>query len=159
MRESLANELLVTVKQSSPEFFENLVIDLLLKMGYGGSRKEAGTAIGRPGDEGIDGVIKEDKLGLDVIYIQAKRWEGTIGRPEIQKFCGSLDGKKAKKGIFITTSHFTPDARDYVGIIEKRIVLIDGEQLTQLMIDYSIGVSDEKMFTIKRIDTDYFKSD
>jgi len=159
LRESLANELLQTVKASSPEFFENLVIDLLLKMGYGGSKKEAGMAIGRPGDEGIDGIIKEDKLGLDVIYIQAKRWDGPIGRPEIQKFCGSLDGKKAKKGVFISTSHFTPDAREYVNIIEKRIVLIDGKQLTQFMIDFCIGVSEEKVFTIKKIDTDYFESE
>jgi restriction system protein len=128
-------------------------------MGYGGSRKEAGQAIGRSGDEGIDGIIKEDKLGLDIIYIQAKRWENTVGRPEIQKFAGALQGQRARKGIFITTSNFTKDALDYVNNIESKIILIDGRQLAELMIDHNVGVTPVAAYEIKKIDSDYFIED
>jgi restriction system protein len=156
LREDLAAELLKTVKECSPSFFERLVIDVLVKMGYGGSRKEAGKAIGRSGDEGIDGIINEDRLGLDVIYIQAKRWQAPIGRPEIQKFAGALQGHRANKGIFITTSSFTRDAVDYVSKINSKIVLIDGEQLSQLMIDHNVGVTTVTSYETKKIDSDYF---
>jgi restriction system protein len=158
LRKSLAQELLNKVIELSPSFFERLVVDLLVKMGYGGSIKDAGKAIGKSGDEGIDGTIKEDKLGLDLIYIQAKRWKtGTVvGRPEIQKFVGALAGQGAKKGIFITTSNFTKEAIDYSPKNETKIVLIDGEQLAQLMIDYGIGVSTVNTYELKRIDGDYF---
>ncbi len=149
-------ELLKFVRECSPSFFERLVIDVLVKMGYGGSRKEAGKAIGRSGDEGIDGIINEDRLGLDVIYIQAKRWQATIGRPEIQKFAGALQGHRAKKGIFITTSDFSRDAEDYVAKIDSKIVLIDGEQLAQLMIDHNVGVTPVTSYETKKIDSDYF---
>ncbi|WAA13118.1 restriction endonuclease [Fervidibacillus halotolerans] len=159
LRQELANELLERVKQCSPSFFEKLVIDLLVAMGYGGSRNDAGQAIGKSGDEGIDGIIKEDKLGLDVVYIQAKRWDNSVGRPIVQAFAGSLEGKRARKGVFITTSRFTKEARDYVKVIEKKIVLIDGERLAQLMIDHDIGVSEQARYIIKRIDTDYFGDD
>ncbi|MCP9465295.1 MAG: restriction endonuclease [Nitrospira sp.] len=156
LREDLAAELLKTVKECSPAFFERLVIDVLVKMGYGGSRKEAGKAIGRSGDEGIDGIINEDRLGLDVIYIQAKRWKDPIGRPEIQKFVGALQGHRANKGIFITTSSFTREAQDYVAKINSKIVLIDGEQLCQLMIDHNVGVTPVVSYETKKIDGDYF---
>jgi len=156
LREDLSAELLNTVKECSPAFFERLVIDVLVKMGYGGSRKEAGKAIGRSGDEGIDGIINEDRLGLDVIYIQAKRWQAPIGRPEIQKFAGALQGHRANKGIFITTSAFTREAEDYVAKINSKIVLIDGEQLAQLMIDHNVGVTPVTSYETKKIDSDYF---
>lgn len=156
IRETLVQELIKQIMDCSPMFFERLVVDLLLKMGYGGSRKDAGAAIGRSNDGGIDGIIKEDRLGLDVIYIQAKRWENPIGRPEIQKFVGALAGQKAKKGVFITTSHFTDEAIKYISSIDIKVVLIDGLQLAQLMIDYNIGVSIVSNYEIKRIDSDYF---
>lgn len=156
IRQTLAQDLLYKVKFCTPLFFENLVVELLVKMGYGGSLKDAGKAIGKSGDEGIDGIIKEDKLGLDVIYVQAKRWEGNVGRPEIQKFVGALAGQGAKKGVFITTSKFTPDAASYVPRNETKIVLIDGEQLSQLMIDYNLGVTTQTTYEVKKIDTDYF---
>jgi restriction system protein len=156
IRQELADELLTQIRSCSPDFFERLVVELLVKMGYGGTRKDAGKAIGKTGDEGIDGIIKEDKLGLDIIYIQAKRWENTVSRPEIQKFAGALQGHRAKKGIFITTSHFSREALDYVSKIESKIVLIDGEHLSHLMIDYDIGVSKVASYDIKNIDTDYF---
>jgi len=159
LREDLASELIKKVKSCSPSFFERLVVDLLLAMGYGGSRKDAGMAIGRSGDEGIDGIIKGDKLGLDVVYIQAKRWENPVSRPEIQKFAGALMGKKAKKGIFITTSSFSKDAIEYADKIESKIVLIDGETLAQLMIDHDIGVSNYMIYTLKKIDNDYFSEE
>jgi restriction system protein len=159
VNEALADELLRKIKNSSPKFFEKLVIDLLLKMGYGGSEKEMAEVVGKSGDEGIDGTIKEDKLGLDVIYIQAKRWEGPVGRPEIQKFVGALAGKKAKKGVFFTTSTFTDEAKDYVSHLEQKVVLIDGNKLADLMIKYNVGVSVEKVIEIKRIDSDYFEED
>jgi len=156
IRKNLAQELLLKVKNSSPAFFESLVVELLVKMGYGGSIKDAGRSIGRSGDEGIDGIIKEDKLGLDVIYIQAKRWENVVGRPEIQKFVGALAGQGAKKGVFITTSRFTSEAKEYQPRNETKIVLIDGENLAELMIDYNLAVSTVNIFEIKRIDNDYF---
>ena len=159
IREDLVSELLQAVKETSPLFFERLVIDLMIQMGYGGSHEAAGEAIGKSGDEGIDGIIKEDKLGLDVIYLQAKRWEGSVGRPEIQKFAGALQGKRARKGIFITTGEFSKDAREYVDQIESKIILIDGKQLAELMIDYNLGVSSRMNYEIKEIDSDYFTED
>jgi restriction system protein len=161
LRESLANELLNRVVTLPPSFFERMVVELLVKMGYGGSFKEAGKAIGKSGDEGIDGTIKEDKLGLDIIYVQAKRWKPgkQVGRPEIQKFVGALAGQGAKKGIFITTSTFSKDAIEYTPKNETKIVLIDGEQLAQLMIDHGIGVSTVISYEIKRIDNDYFEEE
>ncbi len=159
IRQDLAAELLTQVKNCSPEFFERLVVELLVKMGYGGSTKDAGRAIGRSGDEGIDGVIKEDKLGLDAVYIQAKKWEGTVSRPEIQKFVGALHGQKARKGIFITTSSFTKEARDYTKNVESRVVLIGGEELAQLMIDHNIGVSPTRVFELKKLDSDFFSEE
>ena len=128
-------------------------------MGYGGSRREAGKAIGAKGDEGIDGIIKEDKLGLDIIYIQAKRWQGSVGRPEIQKFAGALQGQRARKGIFITTSDFTKDAQSYVTNIESKIILIGGNRLAELMIEHNVGVSSVASYEIKKIDSDYFIED
>lgn len=156
LMQTLASDILQAIKSCSPNFFENLVVEVLVKMGYGGSRDDAKEVIGRPGDEGIDGIIKEDRLGLDMIYIQAKRWENTVGRPEIQKFAGALQGHRAKKGIFITTSDFTKEARDYVSRIESKIVLIDGETLAQLMIENNVGVSSVISYEVKRIDSDYF---
>jgi restriction system protein len=133
-----------------------LVVDLLVKMGYGGSRREAGRAIGRSGDGGIDGVIDEDRLGLDVIYVQAKRWDGTVGRPEIQRFAGALQGQRARKGVFITTSGFSKDAEDYPSRIDSRIILIDGNRLASLLVDYNVGVSVAGTYEVKKIDLDYF---
>jgi restriction system protein len=156
LRRDLAHDLLERVKSSPPRHFENLVVDLLLAMGYGGSRKDAGEAIGQSGDGGIDGIIKEDKLGLDVVYIQAKRWEATVGRPVVQAFAGSLEGQRARRGVLITTSQFSQDAKDYVTRIEKKIVLVDGEQLAQLMIDHDIAVAEVARYTVKRVDLDYF---
>jgi len=156
LKEELAQELLQQIKQSPPKLFERIVVELLVKMGYGGSRKDAGQAIGRSGDEGIDGIIKEDRLGLDIIYIQAKRWENTVSRPEIQKFAGALQGQRARKGIFITTSTFSREAREYVSKIDSKIVLIDGEQLAQYMIDHNVGVTPVNTYEIKKIDLDYF---
>ncbi len=159
LNNALADELLEHIKSASPRFFENLVIELLLKMGYGGSRQDAGQVVGKSGDGGIDGVIKEDKLGLDVIYVQAKRWEGTVSRPEIQKFAGSLEGVRARKGIFITTSSFTRDATAYVENIDKKIVLIDGQTLAFLMIEHDVAVSRVASYDIKKVDSDYFQDE
>jgi len=157
IREDLTKEILDNIFRSSPSFFENLVVELLVKMGYGGSRSDAARAVGRVGDEGIDGIIDEDKLGLDSIYIQAKRWsESPVGRSDIQKFVGALQGKRAKKGIFITASRFTDQARDYVASIDTKVVLIDGKRLADLMIDYGVGVSTITTYELKRIDSDYF---
>ena len=152
----MAADLLRKIKECDQEFFEQLVVDLLLAMGYGGSRQDAGKAVGRSGDGGIDGIIKEDRLGLDAIYIQAKRWEGVVGRPEIQKFAGALQGQRARKGIFITTSSFTKEAREFVSAIDNRIILIGGEALADLMIDYGIGVTEVAAYIVKRVDSDYF---
>lgn len=158
IRKTISQELINKVIKLTPSLFEKLVIELLVRMGYGGSIKDAGKAIGRSGDEGIDGTIKEDKLGLDIVYIQAKRWNEkfSVGRPEIQKFVGALAGQGAKKGIFITTSYFTKEAMEYTPKNETKIVLIDGERLTQLMIDYDLGVSTVGKYEIKRVDNDYF---
>lgn len=159
LRSNLEAELLEQVKAASPAFFERLVIDLLVAMGYGGSRQDAGRAIGRSGDGGIDGIIKEDKLGLDVIYVQAKRWEGTVGRPEIQKFAGALQGQRANKGVFITTSEFSKEAEEYAGVISSKIILITGALLSKLMVDHNVGVSPISRFELKRIDSDYFEGE
>jgi restriction system protein len=160
LRSTSASELLSEVKKATPRFFENLVVELLVKMGYGGSREDAGKAIGQSGDEGIDGIIKEDKLGLETVYLQAKRWEGTVGRPEIHKFVGALKGQGANKGIFITTSSFTREAADYAAKIDSpRIVLIDGEKLAELMYEYDIGVSKEATYEVKKIDSDFFSEE
>jgi restriction system protein len=157
VREELEEELISRIKAASPAFFERLVVELLVSMGYGGSRRDAGQTLGKSGDGGIDGVIKEDRLGLDVIYLQAKRWEGTVGRPEIQKFAGALQGQRAKKGIFLTTSSFSAEAMEYASFIDSRIVLIDGEKLAGLMIDAGVGVSNEATYEVKKIDSDYFE--
>ena len=156
INESLADEVLGAIKTCSPVFFEELVVKLLLRMGYGGSRQEAGRAVGRSGDGGIDGIINEDRLGLDAVYIQAKRWEGAVGRPEIMKFVGALAGQRASKGVFITTSGFTQEARQYALASQYRVVLIDGQRLSQLMIEANLGVSVAAAYEIKRIDNDFF---
>lgn len=158
IRDNLAQDVLALVKKSPPAFFERLVVELLVNMGYGGSRRDAARAVGQTGDEGIDGIIDEDRLGLDTIYIQAKRWEASVGRPEIQKFVGALMGKRARKGIFITTSSFTGDAVSYVSNIDFKVVLVDGKRLADLMIDYDIGVTSSITYQLKRIDSDYFNS-
>lgn len=157
LRSSVEAELLEAVKQAPPGFFEEVVVDLLVRMGYGGSRAEAARAIGRSGDGGIDGVIDEDRLGLDVIYVQAKRWEGSVGRPEIQKFAGALQGQRASKGIFVTTSSYTREAEEYAQRIGTRIILVDGRRLASLMFEYDVGVSPLITYTVKRIDGDYFE--
>lgn len=156
MRNDLASEILEKIKNNSPGYFENLVVDLLVAMGYGGSRADAGQSLGRSGDEGIDGIIKEDRLGLDVIYLQAKRWDSTVGRPEIQRFVGALHGKRAKKGVFITTGKFSNDALEYVATIDPKVILIDGRNLVEYMIDFNLGVTTATTYEIKRIDSDYF---
>ncbi len=156
IRGDLAGELLKRIKVEPPAFFERLVVELLVKMGYGGSRKEAGKALGKSGDGGIDGIINEDRLGLDTIYLQAKRWEGTVGRPEIQKFVGALHGKRARKGVFITTSNYSAEARDYVVHLDPKVVLIDGAELAELMIDFGLGVTTTATYEVKRVDSDYF---
>lgn len=156
IRSDLAGEILNRIKSNMPAFFENLVVDLMVAMGYGGSRSDAGQSIGQSGDEGIDGIIKEDRLGLDVIYLQAKRWEGTVGRPEVQKFVGALHGKRAKKGVFITTGKFSEEAADYVRSIDPKVILIDGKSLANYMIDFNLGTSISVTYEIKRIDSDYF---
>ncbi len=156
IRNELAGELLGRVKTNSPRFFESLVVDLMVAMGYGGSRADAGKAIGQTGDEGIDGIIKEDRLGLDIIYLQAKRWEGTVGRPEIQRFVGALHGKRARKGVFITTGRFSEDAIVYIDSIDPKVILIDGRTLANLMIDFNLGTTTAANYELKRIDSDYF---
>jgi len=159
IRNELSGDLLNRIKTNTPQFFENLVVDLMIALGYGGSHREAGQSLGKSGDEGIEGIIKEDKLGLDVIYLQAKRWEGTVGRPEIQKFVGALHGKRAKKGVFITTGKFSQDAVTYVETIDPKVILIDGRMLSELMIDYNLGVSVSVNYEIKKIDNDYFEEE
>jgi len=156
LKNNLAGELLQQLKATSPTQFENIVIDLLVAMGYGGSRREAAKAIGRSGDEGIDGIINEDRLGLDVIYVQAKKWEGTVGRPEIQKFAGALQGQHAKRGIFMTTSNFSKEAADFASRVDNKIILIDGDALVQHMIDHNVGVTPSVNYEVKKIDLDYF---
>lgn len=158
VRAALVDELLQTVKDSSDAFFERLVVRLLVAMGYGGSIEDAGKAVGKSGDGGIDGRIKEDKLGLDEVVIQAKRWTSNpVGRPDVQSFAGSMEGYRANKGVFITTSVFTPQAREFVQMIQRKIVLIDGPTLAGLMIDHNIGVTPYRTFTLKRLDSDFFE--
>ncbi len=157
IKRELAQELLAKIMTCTPTFFESLVIELLVKMGYGGSRKDAGQRVGQTSDGGIDGIIKEDRLGLDTIYIQAKRWQGSVGRPEIQKFVGALQGQRAKKGVFITTSYYTQEAKEYVSYVDTKVVLIDGQLLSDLMIDFDVGVSPAATYVVKKIDTDYFE--
>lgn len=159
IRQALAQELLSRILACSPRFFEDLVVKLLVAMGYGGSRRDAGERVGQSGDGGIDGIIKEDRLGLDTIYIQAKRWQGSVGAPEIQKFVGALQGQRAHKGVFITTSSFTPKAIEYVSNVPTKIVLIDGQQLANLMMDFDVGVSVAETYAVKRIDSDYFEEE
>lgn len=159
LHEALVQELLDQVKSMPPAFFERLVVDLLVKMGYGGFRADAGHVVGKSGDEGIDGVINEDKLGLDAVYLQAKRWQGVVGRPEIQKFAGALHGQRASKGVFITTSSFTREAHEYVRTVNLRVVLIDGGELASLMVEHNVGVSTVGTYEIKRIDSDYFEGE
>ena len=151
----LAEDLLDNIKSNSPKFFENLVLDLLVAMGYGGSRKDA-EAVGRSGDGGIDGVVKQDKLGLDTVYVQAKKWEGPVPGDRIRSFSGSLDENKASKGVIITTSSFSEGARKSAQSIGKKIILIDGDKLTQLMIDHGIGVTSGANYTVKKVDSEYF---
>jgi restriction system protein len=159
LRASLESELLLRVKGATPAFFERLVVDLLVRMGYGGSFRDAGQAVGKSGDGGIDGIIKEDRLGLDVIYLQAKRWDSPVGRPEVQKFAGALQGHRARKGVFITTSSFSKDARVFTERIDSKIVLIDGEHLAHLMVDNGVGVSLVGAYELKRVDSDYFSEE
>lgn len=156
LSDGLAGELLRRVKESSPSFFEHLVVRLLVTMGYGGTLADAARVIGRSGDEGIDGIINEDRLGLDAIYIQAKRWESIVGRPDIQKFVGALQGQRAHKGVFITTSDFSKEAQEYVKNITNKVVLINGLRLTSLMIENNVGVSIAATYEVKKIDSDYF---
>lgn len=157
LRKELAGLLLQQVLQASPAFFEQLVVDVLVAMGYGGSRADAGKAIGQSGDEGIDGVIKEDRLGLDLIYLQAKRWQNPVGRPHVQNFVGSLVGKSAHKGVMLTTSRFTDEARQFVKHLPQKVVLIDGQELADLMIEFNVGVNPTTTYTVKKLDTDYFE--
>lgn len=157
IRKNLASDILERVKRCSPRFFEHLVVDLLLRMGYGRAGEGAGARVGQSGDEGIDGIISEDRLGLEMVYLQAKRWEGTVGRPEIQKFVGALHGRRAKKGVFITTSSFTFEAVAYVQNIDPKVALVDGQQLAEYMIDFSLGVSLARAYEVKKVDSDYFE--
>lgn len=159
LRSALESEILSAVKEASPSFFERVVVDLLVKMGYGGNRQDAGRALGKSGDGGIDGIINEDRLGLDVIYIQAKRWEGVVGRPEIQKFAGALQGQRARKGVFIATSSFTKEAKEYASVIDSKIILIDGEHLSKLMAEHNVGVSTVGQYEVKKLDSDYFDNE
>lgn len=158
VRAGVASELLDRLRRSSPAFFERSVVGLLVAMGYGGSREDAASVIGQTGDEGIDGIIKEDRLGLESIYIQAKRWKegSTVGRPDIQQFTGALQGQKARKGVFITTSSFSREARDYAAKVQATIVLIDGQQMAELMLDHGVGVSVQETIRLFKIDEDYF---
>lgn len=157
LRSDVEREIIAKILANPPEFLERVIIDLVVKMGYGGNRKDAGEAIGRSGDEGIDGIIKEDPLGLDIIYLQAKRYEGTVGRPEIQKFAGALQGQRAKKGIFITTSSYSREAKEFASKIDTKIILIDGSTLARLMFDHGVGVSVNTVYEVKKVDTDYFE--
>ena len=157
IRKRLEGELLDALKTSTPTFFEKVVVSLLVAMGYGGSIEDAGKTTKRTGDDGIDGVIKEDRLGLDVIHLQAKRWSNAVvGRPEIQNFAGSLEGQRGRKGVFITTSSFSNEAREYVSRIEKKIILIDGAELARLCVDFGIGVLNQTSYIVKKIDPDFF---
>lgn len=157
LRDGLTQELLDRVRNGSPAFFEQLVVDLLVQMGYGGSQADAAQVVGGSGDGGIDGVIKQDRSGLDAVYVQAKKWDGTVGRPEVQAFAGGLDGRQASKGVMITTSSFSSEARNFVDRIAKRIILIDGETLARYMIEFGVGVATARTYDVKRVDLDYFE--
>lgn len=160
LRAALEHDLLDRVKRSTPDFFERIVLELLLAMGYGGTLTDAGEQLGRTGDDGVDGVIKEDKLGLEAVHLQAKRWvDKPVSRPDVQSFAGSLEGQRSRKGVFITTSYFTSDAKDYVRRIEKRIVLIDGQELAKLMIDHGVGVTEVRSFSLLRLNETYFEDE
>ena len=159
LRVALAGDVLDRVFEQSPDFFEQLVLDVLHAMGYGGSREDAAERLGQSGDEGVDGVIREDRLGLDLIYVQAKRWQNVVGRPEIQKFYGALHGQRATKGVFITTSSFSREAIEYAAGVSPRVILVDGRELAQLMIDHEVGVTVERAYALKRLDLDYFVQD
>jgi restriction system protein len=158
LREALATELLETIKTGTPAAFEKIVVDLLVAMGYGGSVEDAGKVVGKSGDGGIDGIIKQDKLGLDFLYVQAKRWKDVVGSPEVMKFSGSLTKKHANRGVFITTSFFSKDALEYIEEMPQRIILIDGRRLASLMIEHNVGVAPAKTYTLKRLDQDYFEN-
>ncbi len=159
IRTQLVQELRQQMKQSSPRRFETLVVDLLLAMGYGGSRRDAGSAVGKSGDGGIDGIIKEDRLGLDLVYIQAKRWDGTVGPRVVREFSGSLDMHRARKGVLVTTSEFSQSAEESAERSDKQIILIDGDQLAELMIDHNVGVSEVQSYVVKRVDEAYFEDE
>jgi restriction system protein len=159
LQEALTDELMQTIQEATPTFFEQLVVDLMIAIGYGGSRKEAGKATKATGDDGIDGIIKEDKLGLDTIYLQAKRWKNTVHRPEIDKFIGALTRQRARKGVFITTSEFSDGAREAASGLDMKIVLLDGRKLARLMIEHGLGVTTKEVYAIKQLDTDYFNED
>jgi restriction system protein len=156
IREALRSEMLERIASMPPSFFERAVVDLLVAMGYGGSHQDAARVVGQSGDEGIDGIIKEDRLGLESIYVQAKRWKNNVGRPDIQRFAGALQGQRARKGVFITTSAFSQEARDYAHTIQTTIVLIDGRELADLMIEHGVGVTTVTTYAVKRLDSDYF---
>ena len=160
LMDDVAAELLSRVKQCSPAFFERLVVQLLVQMGYGGTEKDAAQAVGRSGDGGIDGVIREDALGLDFVYVQAKRWDSTVGSPQIHQFVGALTGRGARKGVFLTTATFSKEARQYAAAMASpRVVLVDGEQLANLMLRYGVGVSTAQTYALKKVDTDFFVED
>jgi restriction system protein len=159
VRSRLEEELLDSFKACNPVFFEKVVLKLLVALGYGGSFLDAASTTKRTGDDGIDGVIKEDRLGLDLIHVQAKRWKDAVGRPEVQNFAGSLEGQRGRKGVFITTSSFTPQAREYVSRIEKKIILIDGPELARLCVECGVGVLDQNAFVVKKLDTDFFNEE
>jgi restriction system protein len=158
LREALTTELLESIKSGTPAAFEKIVVDLLVAMGYGGSVEDAGKVVGKSGDGGIDGIIKQDKLGLDFLYVQAKRWKDVVGSPEVMKFSGSLTKKHANRGVFITTSYFSKDALEYIEEMPQRIILIDGRRLASLMIEHNVGVASAKTYTLKRLDQDYFEN-
>lgn len=158
LNEALTVDLLDNMLSMNPFQFEQLVLDVLMAMGYGGQADDAGYVTKRSGDEGIDAVINQDPLGLDVVYVQAKRWSNSIGRPEIQSFVGALAGKQANKGIFITTSDFAKSALDYAHTVQQKIVLINGKRLAQLMIANNVGVTTQVTYSVKGIDSDYFDS-
>ena len=161
LRRAVESDVLARLQAGEAEFFERVVVRVLVAMGYGGTLRDAGKAIGRSGDEGIDGIIKEDKLGLDVVYVQAKKWADTrtVGGPEIQKFAGALQGQRAQKGVFITTSSFSPAALAYVEKIHTKIVLIDGTELAKYMFEYNVGVAPASVYEVKKVDMDFFEED
>lgn len=159
LRDQTAADLLDKLSKVSWQFFEKFVVDVLVAMGYGGSRKDAGTAFRKSGDDGIDGLIKQDPLGLDAVYVQAKKWKDNVGRPHVQAFAGSMEGHRARKGVFITTSQFSSEAHEYVTRIEKKIILIDGHKLADLSIEFGVGVAAEQTYKVTKVDSDYFEEE